>query len=368
MLNTISGGAFRDLEGSPLANGYLTLELSHDEQDTNTPAQVTAGLRKRVPLDNNGNVAGTVSVEVNSTLLPANSYYIVNAYRHDGTKAWKSAQNVQVPASPTPYNIGNWIPTNPPGSSFSGGGGETSILLETNGVANGDQLKLNLVAGSNMTITDDGSGDVTFASSGGGGSSISLETNGTPNSDQAVLNLIAGTNVSLSAGLSGGVTINAVAAAPSNVGYVALENGVPDQTGNSYYAALSLTSWFVGHWEYVAGQSSYATFCMRLPAVAPTSASIILEVFSGDATAGHTANFQTSDAVVNTGTLNVGSLTSASAQTYTTSTAYARSTLTFAVQSSLVNNGLLIIKVATVTSGTHPTTNMYVLPYLKLVP
>lgn len=52
----------------------------------------------------------------------------------------------------------------------SGGGGD--ITLETNGVLNGDQTLLNLVEGTNMTITDDGLGNITFASSGAGGISI----------------------------------------------------------------------------------------------------------------------------------------------------------------------------------------------------
>jgi len=43
------------------------------------------------------------------------------------------------------------------------------ITLETNGVTNGDQTLLNLVAGTNMTITDDGFGNITFDATGGGG-------------------------------------------------------------------------------------------------------------------------------------------------------------------------------------------------------
>lgn len=45
-----------------------------------------------------------------------------------------------------------------------------SILLETNGVKNGSQTKFNAVAGSGITITDDGAGDVTFAAATGGSS------------------------------------------------------------------------------------------------------------------------------------------------------------------------------------------------------
>lgn len=367
MLNRISGGLFRDFAGIPLANGYLVMELSHDEQDAAGPAQVVGGLKIRIPLDNNGSIAGNVSVEVNSSLLPTGSYYIVNAYRNDGTKAWKAAQFVQVPASPNPYNVGNWIPTNPPGSTFSSGGGGASILLETNGVPNGDQFLLNLHSSDgSVTLTDDGVGSVNLQSSATG---ILLQTNGVSNSVQNKENLIAGTNITLAADGAGGTTINSTASGSGATGYIALENGTPDQTGNSFYSVLTLSNWLVGHWEFVKGVGSFVNFSMRLPASVPSSASLILEVFSGDSTAGHTANFQTSDLIVNTGTMNVGALTSASAQTYTTTaTAYQRVTLTFAVQTALVSNGVLVIKVATATTGTSPTTNMYVLPYLKLVP
>jgi hypothetical protein len=52
-------------------------------------------------------------------------------------------------------------------TTFSAAG----ILLQTNGVTNPTQTILNLVAGTNMTITDDGLGNITFASTGGGGGS-----------------------------------------------------------------------------------------------------------------------------------------------------------------------------------------------------
>ena len=45
----------------------------------------------------------------------------------------------------------------------------TTIPIQVNGVAAGSQTLLNLAAGTNMTLTDNGSGTITFASSGSGG-------------------------------------------------------------------------------------------------------------------------------------------------------------------------------------------------------
>ena len=50
-----------------------------------------------------------------------------------------------------PNQVSNWTPSN------------AIITLQTNGVNNGSQTKLNLAAGSNITITDNGSGTDTIA-------------------------------------------------------------------------------------------------------------------------------------------------------------------------------------------------------------
>ncbi len=56
------------------------------------------------------------------------------------------------------------------GASGSGGSGTGyGITLQTNGVDNVVQTLLNLEAGTNMTITDNGNGTITFDASGGGG-------------------------------------------------------------------------------------------------------------------------------------------------------------------------------------------------------
>jgi hypothetical protein len=75
----------------------------------------------------------------------------------------------------------NWsacdIPANySPGGSGSGGsgsGGGCCVTLQVGGIDNIDQTLLNLIAGTNMTITDNGDGSVTFDSTGGGGGSVS---------------------------------------------------------------------------------------------------------------------------------------------------------------------------------------------------
>jgi len=54
----------------------------------------------------------------------------------------------------------------------------SGLALETNGTPNGNQALLNLVAGTNMTITDDGLGNITFDATGGGGTVTSVATAG----------------------------------------------------------------------------------------------------------------------------------------------------------------------------------------------
>lgn len=51
----------------------------------------------------------------------------------------------------------------------TGATGASSITLKTNGTNNGSQTTLNLQQGSNVTLTDNGSGQVTIAATGGGG-------------------------------------------------------------------------------------------------------------------------------------------------------------------------------------------------------
>lgn len=90
------------------------------------------------------------------------------------------------------------------GGIGTGGGGGTSLVLENNGAANGNQLLLNLVGEGSVTVQDNGEGTLTIQ-----GSSILLKTNGTANANQNVLNLQGSGSVSVSSDSSGDVTISA---------------------------------------------------------------------------------------------------------------------------------------------------------------
>ena len=145
-----------------------------------------------------------------------------------------------------------------------------------------------------------------------------------------------------------------------------LDNCTPDQTGNSFYSVLPLTNYFNAHWELVFNTTTYFNCQVFIP-TAQTGATLVLDIAANDGTAGHTASFQTCDGVINSGTINTGSLTCAGAQTFTTtSTAYNRVTLTFNVQSTLSNNSILVVKIGVSPTGTAPTANLIVYPHFIL--
>ena len=171
----IQAGGFTDFEGNPLNAGYLLMQLSHDECYAVGPNQVVGGLKIQVNLNSTGNIPTSPATLVwsNDVLTPSGSYYIVRAFKSDGTEAWASPQYWTLAASPDPLDVGTIVPTNPPGSGLGGGG--TTLLLETNGTVNTNQALLNIAQGTNVTITNssgtttiNASGTPTFSTSGFG--------------------------------------------------------------------------------------------------------------------------------------------------------------------------------------------------------
>lgn len=253
-LNTLTGGSFQDAFGNPLSLGYLTLELSHDELDTTTNSQICGGLIRTVYLDNTGNVAGSPTIENNDTLSPSASFYIVNAFKADGTKAWRAAQYLTVTSNTSPFNIGTGLtPSNP---SSGGGSSSSGVLIEVNGVSAGSQSVLNLVAGSNTTITDGGAGSITFASTGGGGGGADTVT------QVSTSQSITTSHLYLATGGAGGINLtlaDATTVSGQTVRIVKVDSGVGSITLSTVSAqTINGQSSYVliNQWQYVQLEST----------------------------------------------------------------------------------------------------------------
>lgn len=174
----LTGGNFQDAEGNVLALGYLTMHLSQDEEANSS--LVCAGIEIKITLDANGNVSAGQSVWGNDQLLPDNSYYKVTGYTAAGQPAW-GPNNQQVLGNGGTFDTGSWIPNQivswvPPatlqgpqgiqgipgtqGIQGAPGTNGASIDLQVNGTDTASQTKLNLYAGTGISITDAGAGRV----------------------------------------------------------------------------------------------------------------------------------------------------------------------------------------------------------------
>lgn len=102
--------------------------------------------------------------------------------------------------------------TLPPSQSGGSGSGPT---LETDGTPNGSQTLLNLISGTNITLTDDGLGGVTIAASGSGSYSLGAA--------------VTTANVVLGSGAGVGATLSTVSGLDGNH-YVQITTGsAPDE-------------------------------------------------------------------------------------------------------------------------------------------
>jgi hypothetical protein len=97
------------------------------------------------------------------------------------------------------------------GGVGTGSASGTALILQTNGMSNGNQLSLNLQGAGSVSISDNGSGTTTITGTVFTGPAF--QTNGVPNTLQSVLNLKAGSNFTLTPDAFGGVTLAATAQA-----------------------------------------------------------------------------------------------------------------------------------------------------------
>lgn len=134
--------------------------------------------------------------------------------------------------------------------------GGAGIDLQTNGTDNGSQTKLNLVAGTNITLSDDGTGDVTITSATGSNPAHFVSSGPTP-TIQSITNLGAGATVNITgtdtagiivviAGTSpgtGSVVVQFAAAYASAPIVVVSPNGSVAALDNAVHTEASTTVW-----------------------------------------------------------------------------------------------------------------------------
>jgi hypothetical protein len=225
--------------------------------------------------------------------------------------------------------------------------------------------------------------ELNAAGTGGGGDQIQVNSvasrreanfnNSSPSAPANAVNVLwqlssAGNLSSISAYLQGdgnathcllgtGVFGACPGAAGSGANKVSFDQCSPAETTNPGNVAWTTTNfggsvWDAGHWEFV-GNSNADLYCsVRVPSNLVGTPSIILDFFSADSTAGHTITLNTCDATTASHNLNVGSLTCAATQVYTsTATAYSVTELTFAVQSTAVVDQYLVVQIHQASGG-----------------
>jgi hypothetical protein len=155
------GGGFQDSEGNLLAGGYLEMKLSQDGTVLGV-GSISSGITIKIQLDSDGNAVTSPAqyAWANSNISPVNTFYRITGYTAEGQQAW-GPNNQQVAAGAT-FNVGTWVPNQiiqwfPPVQVPE---------LEVNGTPNQDQSLLNLTAGDNITILDEGEGEVIITAGG----------------------------------------------------------------------------------------------------------------------------------------------------------------------------------------------------------
>jgi hypothetical protein len=198
------GGSFQDSLGNPLENGTLKFHLSQDCLVSGV-GTVCSGIDVIIQLDSTGNVASSVStpsapnqyIWSNLVMTPQNNYYRVTGYTAQGQIAF-GGNNQQVGSGAT-FNLDNWTPN----TVLSWFPSIQNLSLEVNGSPASSQVLQNLVEGAGITITDEGGGVISFASS----VTLNVEVGGTPLSSTNPINFEAGTGIAVTNPSAGNVLI-----------------------------------------------------------------------------------------------------------------------------------------------------------------
>lgn len=173
----VATGTFQYPNTSPVANGLWQFKLSQDCIEFSVACICPPLFSGN--LDSNGNLTATFLF--NDALLPSLTTYQLTIKAPGGGQVWNETYYLTGTAAN--------ITTIPPGGGGTGAAG--SLILQTNGVNNSNQLLENLVQGTGITLTNS-AGATTFNVT-----PLVLQTNGTTNSNQYLENLVAGTGIAL---------------------------------------------------------------------------------------------------------------------------------------------------------------------------
>lgn len=138
--------------------------------------------------------------------------------------------------------------------------------------------------------------------------------------------------------------------------------GQTTNAGNSFWTVFAFTNWDAGHWEFVLNTNADLWCSVRVPSNQTGTMQIIIDLSSADTTSGHTATFNTADACTSSLNPQVGALTAAATQNYSsTTTAYSNTELTFNVQSTCAIDQILVVQIHQASGGAN-TSNIFMQP------
>lgn len=160
----LTGGVFQDSEGNALALGYLLFKLNQDNSVSGV-GNICAGIEVEINLNSSGSVDTTSPQYIWATdvMTVPNAFYTVTGYTAQGQMAW-GPNNQQVTSGGVgggTFDCGTWVPN----AVFSWTPPVQPIVLQTNGTNNESQIKLNIAAGTGISISESG-GTVTIANTG----------------------------------------------------------------------------------------------------------------------------------------------------------------------------------------------------------
>lgn len=267
----VATGTFQLPNGSPVANGLYQWALCGDA--------VLLSVACVCPilffgyLDSNGNMTATFAFNDALTVSTGHTCYQFTVKSNNGAQVWNESYFL----TGTAANLN----TLPPGAGCGGStpGAGAGLILETNGVVNSDQVLLNLVQGTGMSLTN-AAGATTINWVGTGSvATLVLETNGTTNTSQTLLNIVgAGPIVATN---SAGATTFTIQPRTGLLGYNFAGGGSPVSAAvfGSIYLPVSMTA---TGWVITADQTGTAALAIMAtsystyPALTATLAAVTL--------------------------------------------------------------------------------------------